>query len=322
MAVNDNPLAASDFDVWKSWGVNLVRFNFEKDDTADVYSGNPTNGDVWQPYQSNLIRLDTLLGWLKDRNMTAMVSMDTLWGDDHNSNLLWSGNGINPYLDHRIQVTKAMAEWLYTNHSEVKFLEVWNEPHPIDHPYTNYYLPAVISNIRLVNPAITIVVMPPYDWGSIWGFAGWSGVSGSNIQYSTHIYSPWTYTHQGIYGNPLLQTGWPGSYANYPGDPAVWCDKTAASNFVATAVDFQNRTGKTVMITEFGVLRWAKDNDKYIGDLVSTFEDAGISWIFHSVAGWNGWNPTFDAGDPQNSNPFGGKNTPAIQLLKAYWQTN
>jgi hypothetical protein len=52
------------------------------------------------------------------------------------------------------------------------------------------------------------------------------------------------------------------------------------------------------------------------------FEENQLQLTFHSMAGWNGWNPTFSAVDPEGNEPFGKRETPALMVLKNYWQLN
>jgi len=66
------------------------------------------------------------------------------------------------------------------------------------------------------------------------------------------------------------------------------------------------------------VARWARDAGLWTRDLVSLMEEAEIGWLFHSIAGWNGWNPSFKASDPENKLPFG-RGSPSLELLKHYW---
>jgi len=311
------------FDTWKSWGISILRFTFDKDDFSNALSDSP-GADIWSPYADNLAALKTVLGWMKAHNMEAMISLDHIWGDDQNSQSMWTNNGNNAYLNHRIALCGAMATWIRDNNfsSVVTYLEVWNEPYPCDDAiYTNVFLPAAIAAIRAVDTVVTISVMPPHDWGLLWGFQGWNGASDSNVLYSTHIYAPQTYTHQGVLsGYPLLETGWPGTYKNYPSDAvAAYTDIEAGRELMDVIADFRTRTGKEVMVTEFGVARWAKQSGLWVRDMVSLMEEYNIGWLYHSIAGWNGWNPSFSATAPEGKDVFG-NGSPTLDLLKTYWQ--
>ncbi len=322
-------LTESAFDTWQSWGINLLRFTFDKDDFFNAFSNPPTAGDIWIPYAANLLQLEKILGWMKARGMKAMISLDHIWGDDHNSQAMWASGGNNSYLQHRIDLCGAMATWIYGNgfSATVQYLEPWNEPYPCNaEHYKDKFLPDAIAAIRASGfPGVTISIMPPHDWGLLWGFEGWDGISDSgvidsNVIYSTHIYAPQTYTHQGVLsGYPYLSTGWPGYYKNYPSDPAAtYSDMDAGRALTDVIVDFEVRAGKEVIVTEFGVARWAIGSGLWARDLISIMEESGIGWMYHSIAGWNGWNPSFKASDPESKMVFG-RGSPTLDLLKYYW---
>ena len=127
--------------------------------------------------------------------------------------------------------------------------------------------------------------MSPFDWGLLQGLKNWDGVPGAGTTYSTHIYSPWTYTHQGILGNPLDTEGWPGERQDYRDSQILYYDIEWVRQQVRIITEFMQRTQSKVIITEFGALRWAKDSDKYLNDLITVFEENKVEWIFHSMAG-------------------------------------
>jgi len=127
--------------------------------------------------------------------------------------------------------------------------------------------------------------MSPFDWGLLQGLKNWDGVPGTGITYSTY-------------------------------------DINRVRQQVHIITEFMQWTQLKVIITEFGALRWAKDSDKYLNHLIAVFEERKVEWIFHSMAGWNGWNPTFTADREESQEPHGGDETPALQILKHYWQLN
>jgi hypothetical protein len=216
-----------------------------------------------------------------------------------------------------------MADWLGRDWPLVRWLEPWNEPHPYHELNKTYFLDTSIAAIRATNSAITIVCMAPADWGLPRGLSGWNGVNDPNVAYSTHVYAPQTYTHQGVNGMPKLPgRPWPGMFKNYPDSPETWCDRAALATYVSELAALHERTGKRVFITEFGVLRWAEGNERHLADAVSVFEEQGYSWLLHSVAGWNGWNPGFDPEDPPSAGTPGALRSAAFAVMRAAWARN
>ena len=57
-------------------------------------------------------------------------------------------------------------------------------------------------------------------------------------------------------------------------------------------------------------------------DSISIFEKHGWDWCFHSVGGWNGWNPTFGPNDPISLATDGGKKTDRLKVLLKAWAAN
>lgn len=315
-------LSKGDLQVWKDWGINTVRVNFDKDDEVNVLLDAP-QGDIWKPYKVKKGILETWLNWMNDLDMQVIISLDILWGDDHNSDIIWASGGNNEYLNHRIELFKEMQVWLQYFEC-VKYIEVWNEPYPYNEIYKTYFLPQIVQVLESIDNPIEIIVMAPYDWGDMKGFVNWPGLQSEDVTYSTHIYDPYMYTHQLLYDLPEDTAGWPGWHKSYtPDEEPVYMDIALVREFLKTITDFEEQSGKKVIITEFGVLRWAKDNDKYISDLITVFEENELQWIFHSMAGWNGWNPTYAADRSMDIlDTFGGDDTKALQVLKDFWQLN
>jgi len=318
---DETVLKKSDIEIWKNWNINCVRINFNKDDITNCYSDSP-NTDVWKPYRKNKDKLIQWTNWLNECDIQVIVSLDLLWGDDHYSNALWSNNGNNNLISHRLNMFTAMHDWA-NDFPNVVYIEAWNEPHPYNDLYKTYFLPTIASKVKSHQFQSKTICMAPADWGNISGLDGWDGLNSKEIIYSTHIYDPWMYTHQKIYGNPSDSAGWPGWHRFYSiSEPLVYIDINTVRDYFQKITDFRTRTGSEVIVTEFGVLRWAIDNDKYLNDVIKVFEENKIPWIFHSLSGWNGWNPTFSSIQEQNNQTMGGEETAALKVLKSYWLSN
>jgi len=318
---DETVLSKLDIETWKSWKINTVRINFNKDDLTKLYTNEPSS-NIWNPYLKNKERLKQWLQWFNESDIQVIISLDMLWGDDHNSDSLWTNNGVNPYLQHRITMCGEM-ETLGKQFKNIVYIEIWNEPHPYNQLYKTYFLPKVLNEMTTRKYPIKLICMAPANWGNIEGFDNWNGVNSEMVVYSTHVYEPWLYTHQQIYGNPADTSGWPGWHKSYSiNEQPVYLDISSVRQYIQRIKDFKARTGSDVIITEFGVLRWAIDNDKYVSDLLNVLEENDIQWIFHSMSGWNGWNPTYSALKPQGNATFGGDETNLLKVLKTHWLLN
>lgn len=316
---DETTLDAADFARWKSWGINLIRINFNRDDNGLAA---PADDDPWQPYARNRARLAAWLGYCNDNQIEVMVALDNLWGDDHLLGSMWWLGGNTPALAHRVALAAAMADWLGRDWPLARWLEPWNEPHPYAPLYTTSFLPRALAAIRSVNRDITVVCMAPADWGQVEGLADWAGVDDARVAYSTHLYTPHTYTHQGINGLPRLAEAWPGQFPEFAGSPAGTWDQAAYAAHAAPIAGMLARSGKRVFVSEFGVVRWAQGSDRYLADVVASLETLGSDWVFHSVAGWNGWNPAFAADAPEGTATVGSMDSAAFAVLAAAWAAN
>jgi hypothetical protein len=88
------------------------------------------------------------------------------------------------------------------------------------------------------------------------------------------------------------------------------------------AIDFQATHNAIIWVGEFSVIRWAPGAAQWVKDSIEIFEKHHMSWNYHMYGGWNGWNPTFDPGDPSNNNTDGGKVTDRLQMLLDGWKKN
>jgi hypothetical protein len=320
---DETALTAEDVARWKAWGINLARINFNKDSFVPFQGRAPTPEKPWLPYGKNRQKLASWLGYFNEHRIEVMICLDDTWGDDHVLGSMWWFGGNNEALKHRIRLGQAMAEWVGADWPLVRYLEVWNEPHPYDDLYKTYFLGAAIGAIREKNSQITLVIMAPADWGMVSGFVDWNGVSDPKVAYSTHFYKPHTYTHQGVNGNPRLPgASWPGYFKDFAGSPSIYCDRAAYASYASPLADMRKRTGKRVFVTEFGALRWAAGNEAYLADAISVFEENGYDWLFHSISGWNGWNPSFDASEAESTRNFGAMKSSAFTVMTNAWAKN
>jgi hypothetical protein len=86
------------------------------------------------------------------------------------------------------------------------------------------------------------------------------------------MYDPYTYTHQGLYGNPSgVQWG-----------SKKKLRKPALRKALAKASIWARRRGVRLYIGEFSVVRWAGGGANYLTDLISLFEAKNWDWAFHS----------------------------------------
>jgi len=144
--------------------------------------------------------------------------------------------------------------------------------------------------IREIDPTRTLIV-EPNTWGSAEGFEGFHPIPLSNVVYSFHMYSPFTYTHQGV-DHPVDPLPYPGQI-----DGKRW-DRQALQNNLAPTIAFAQKYRVHLYVGEFSALRWAPGADKYLADLTAIFESHGWDWSYHAYREWHGWN--LELGEDRN----------------------
>ena len=135
-----------------------------------------------------------------------------------------------------------------------------------------------------------------------------------NIIYSVHIYSPHTYTHQGITAAGRE------SRVVYPGsiDGVEW-NRDKLRQTVQVVRDFQLKYNVPIFIGEFSAIAWAPGAERYLEDCISIFEEYGWDWTYHAFREWTGWSVEH-GGVFENQFPV--ENSPRKQVLKKYFERN
>jgi Cellulase (glycosyl hydrolase family 5) len=151
----------------------------------------------------------------------------------------------------------------------------------------------------------------------------------SNVIYSVHMYNPGTFTHQGTPSefdendNPTawrkvtqIIDGIPNQSIKYPGiicskringvptscssssqsDTRYYFDKARLLQKLQVVRDYQTTNGVRIYIGEFSAVYFAQGSEKYIGDLVSIFEQYKWDWTYHAFRESHYWDIECRAG--------------------------
>ena len=173
---------------------------------------------------------------------------------------------------------------------------------------------ATARKIRQIDPDHAIIIEPG-PWGGPQGLDWFEPLDVPGIVYSVHMYAPFQFTHQGIYGNP---TG-----ISYPGevDGKHW-DKEALRRVLKPAIDYQRDYGVHIYLGEFSAIRWAPGDSahNYLRDCIEIFEEQGWDWAYHAFREWDGW--SVEHGPDRNVRSLSSAPTKREQLLRAWFQKN
>lgn len=202
----------------------------------------------------------------------------------------------------------------------------WND-------FPNYARPwprwaqAIIDEIRKIDRRHPIVIEAG-PGGLGWGFENFPPLKDpcQPLIYSTHMYQPQEYTHQGIAnieGTDLaraylkIQRHWPGIFGDHGG--GLW-DKKRLRKELAPVRKFQKRHDVRIYIGEFGVARWAPDAPAYLQALLEIFEEYGWDWTYHAFREADIW--SLEHVDNYGTNEISKTLTDRAKVLKKYLSRN
>ena len=151
--------------------------------------------------------------------------------------------------------------------------------------YLNKIYGAVLAAIRMKHKLA--VFIQPTPWGLAKGLGSLEGPDpNARIYPSFHLYEPWDFTHQGIYGNPSLLFS----------EERVRIKKALDLAFKEARV-IVDRTGADIYAGEFGCVRWVPGGGAREWLLLALEGLAAnrFGWTFHSYREWQGWDAEVDA---------------------------
>jgi len=151
--------------------------------------------------------------------------------------------------------------------------------------------------IRKIDP-VTPIMIAADGWDTPHAFAHLEPVAIPNVIYQAHMYSPHSFTHQGVPGFPDAPVVYPGVI-----DGKHW-DRDALREYLKPVRDFQLAYNVHIYIGEFSAVRWAPGDSalRYLRDCIEIFEEYGWDWSYHAFREWDGWSLEHDS-DRTNQQP-------------------
>lgn len=118
-------------------------------------------------------------------------------------------------------------------------------------------------------------------------------INDSKLMYNFHMYLPFNYTHQGLNDRPK---GIVYPLPNFNAD-------TILKRFKAVKV-FSDTYGYPIFLGEFNAVRWAKNSDAYVQDIINVANNYNFEWCYFAYKpNYKFWNPFYEVGNP-NGNPI------------------
>ena len=311
------------------WKCNAVRTQFSPDerhrrgDSGPPPGPAPTAADPLLPYRENVEHLERILPLLRRHGLRIIVGLN-MYGRHVED--FWEPEKGRKWRDHLPEFWAAFAE-RFRGEPAILGYDIFNEPNYQPGQEGSWYedmLPRAMRAIRAVDRDVWLVVEPG-PWGLPAGFEDMEPVDDPRVIYSFHHYAPHNYTHQGVHAHRAHTRGkltYPGQLRMFDSSPKKHWDKEPLRESMWPAIEFMNRHDARMLVGEFSVIRWAPGRAQWLRDSIEVFEEEGMDWLFHSVAGWNGWNPTFGPDDPSAQNNYGGKTTDRLEVLLEGWALN
>lgn len=269
----------------KEWGANHVRWQL-------VWSGFPhspaDNGDLaaydaW--LEGALKHLDGLLPVCERLGIKVLIDLHTPPGGRDGASVC------RLFQEKRFQES-FLAWWekiatRYRGSKAVWGYDLLNEPIEgtvgRDCMDWQQLVTAAARGVRRRDPEHAIIVEPE-PGGGVEALAGFEPLPLPGVVYSVHMYTPHTFTHQGVHGAPVG--------VRYPGviDGKPW-DKERLRQMLQPVRDWQRDYGVAMYIGEFSAIRWAPDESacRYLKDCIELFEEYQWDWAYHAFREWNGW---------------------------------
>lgn len=137
----------------------------------------------------------------------------------------------------------------------------------------------------------TPIIFATDQWDSPESFRWLTPPPVTNVIYEVHMYSPATFTHQGVHTNQgIAKDANLGSGISYPGIiDGKQIDKEALRQILQPVRDFQLAYNARIYCGEFSAVRWAPGADHWLEDVTSIFEEWGWDYTYHAFREWQGW---------------------------------
>lgn len=286
-----------------SWKVNLIRYQMRPG--AKLRKTLTTEEAYLRWIDSEIARIDKEILPLA-RRYNIKLALDLHYGGRKLTQLL--SNELTPDSTNLVLLEKAWRKLAahYRGNEMIYGYDLLNEPKPED-PMKNPWpemAQRLVDVIREVDPDTPIIV----EWFLTLPFP----VSGKNLIYSFHFYSPGEYTHNQV-SSVHSATNW-----RYPGAiNGLWWDKEQMREKFRPYIEFQKKHGVRMFIGEFSVVAWAPGGAQYLQDCVDLFEEYGWDWTYHAFREWSGWSVEH-AGKSRKDNRRVGDTDRKQVLLKAF----
>ena len=275
-----------------SWGATLVRFQIARN-----WSGVDDNQDLaeyaaW--VDSRLDNLEDVLKWCAARGMKVCVDLHTPPGGKRAGDRAMNMFFEKRFADAFVETWKRIAT-RFKGHAALYGYDLVNEPiQRVPAPFSYWELQRRAAEaIRAIDPDAPIVVES--NLGCVAeSYRYLSPLAMDNVIYQVHLYKPYEYTHQGVWGNPRAADGRPLAWP----DPARGWTTDHLRRVLAPVRAFQEKHKCRIYVGEFSAVSWAPGADAYLRDCIALFAEYGWDWTYHAFREWGAWSVEHEAIEP------------------------
>ena len=314
------------FKVFNQWNVNVLRIRFRLDPEylkEKLQYELPLKDENWKPdcYKESFSLIEQTLEYAAKYNMKVILFTNKeIRGGK--TKIFYDKKNKRGYYFELLNIWKYIAK-KFGDHPNLLAIDPLGEPIPKIEliNWNDNLFEDFITEIQKIDKETFIMYAPGPRWRND-NFETLVPFDNEKVIYTFHFYYPFEYTAQGLKGHSQKPLDYPGrAFSTYKKNKVYW-NKKQMKNYLQVALDFCNKYDKKLFIGEFSAVRWAPKVDNWVNDILETFEENNVSWCYHGVGGWNGWNPTFSKQKPENSETFGGDETETLKSLKSFWKLN
>ena len=304
MLPHRDPVTEDDIETLHRWGATLVRYQISRNWSAVDDNQDLDEYAAW--VDSRLDNLMDVLAWCAARGMKVCVDLHSPPGGkragDRAMNMFFEEKFANAFVEtwRRIATRCAVCAPALQSAGPLYGYDLVNEPiQRVPAPFSYWELQRRAAEaIREIDPTTAIVVES--NLGCVAeSYRYLSPLAMDNVIYQVHLYKPYEYTHQGVWGNPRELDGrplvWP--------DPARGWTTDHLRKVLAPVRAFQEKHRARIYVGEFSAVSWAPGAENYLRDCIALFDEYGWDWTYHAFREWGAWSVEHEAIEPGRAGP-------------------
>lgn len=320
-------MTEEDFVTLHDWGANLLRYQMVGGPAFSY--GAETHGAYLARYgawlQNKLDHLDqVVLPMAEKYGIQVVVDLHTPPGaggsSGNNSNALMLNDDI--FKEYFVDLWRGIAA-RFKGRRNIYGYDLVNELNHSGHVRWDYWTIQSLAAeaIRAIDPDVTII-MESNGCDSHDAYRYLSPLAMDNVIYQVHMYSPGTFTHQGVNGKT---TGYV-----YPDAERGW-DRAYLESCFRYVREFERRHRAKIYIGEFSAIAWGEGAENWLADWIGVMNSNRWDWSYHAFREWQGWSVEHTASavgvyQPSSDNPrkralLAGINA-AMPVYSAAWAGN